>query len=208
MRCEHEATLAKPTKDMLMGSTRVVRSILSKSMVANLRHQSIINMNETKGSALTWQIPHPQGTQINLVCFWNLWAPNSRTRINICIKTLTRWRGAPGAMRGCQAGRPRPIGLGDLLLPSLWSFSKMLLAPFLPCVRVIHEIPLPESFTTTPLLAGLIFHLHYFALCHPPFFLASCASANFPAKQSPSFPHACPLHVPKMPKDGGFPRCI
>jgi hypothetical protein len=48
MRCEHEATLDKPTKDMLMGSMGVVRLILSKSTVANLRHQSIINMNETK----------------------------------------------------------------------------------------------------------------------------------------------------------------
>jgi hypothetical protein len=53
MRCEHEATLDKPTKDMLMGSMGVVRLILSKSTVANLRHQSIINMNETKKSAIT-----------------------------------------------------------------------------------------------------------------------------------------------------------
>jgi hypothetical protein len=53
MRCEHEATLYKPTKDMLMGSMGVVRLILSKSMVANLRHQSIINMNETKKTAIT-----------------------------------------------------------------------------------------------------------------------------------------------------------
>jgi hypothetical protein len=53
MRCEHEATLAKPTKDMLMGSTGVVRPVLPKRMVANLRHQSIINMNETKDSAIT-----------------------------------------------------------------------------------------------------------------------------------------------------------
>jgi hypothetical protein len=53
MRCEHEATLAKPTKDMLMGSTGVAKPILSKSMVANLRHQSIINMNETKDAAIT-----------------------------------------------------------------------------------------------------------------------------------------------------------
>jgi hypothetical protein len=45
--------LAKPTNDMLMGSTGVVRPILPKIMVANLRHQSIINMNETKDSAIT-----------------------------------------------------------------------------------------------------------------------------------------------------------
>jgi hypothetical protein len=31
---------------MLMRSTGVVRPILSKSMVVNLRHQSIINLNE------------------------------------------------------------------------------------------------------------------------------------------------------------------
>jgi hypothetical protein len=55
LRCEHEATLAKPSKDMLMGSIGVVRPILLKSMVANLRHQSIINMNETKDSAITRQ---------------------------------------------------------------------------------------------------------------------------------------------------------
>jgi hypothetical protein len=40
---------------MLMGSTGVVRPILPKSMVANLRYQSIINMNETKDSAITLQ---------------------------------------------------------------------------------------------------------------------------------------------------------
>jgi hypothetical protein len=34
MRCEHEATLAKPANDMLMGSTGVVRHMLPKSMVA------------------------------------------------------------------------------------------------------------------------------------------------------------------------------
>jgi hypothetical protein len=38
---------------MLMGSTGVVRPILLKSMVANLRHQSIINMNEIKDSVIT-----------------------------------------------------------------------------------------------------------------------------------------------------------
>jgi hypothetical protein len=53
MRCEHEATQAKPTKDMLMGSTGAVDLILPLSMVASLRHQSIININETKGSMLT-----------------------------------------------------------------------------------------------------------------------------------------------------------
>jgi hypothetical protein len=52
-RCEHEATLVKPTKDMLMGSTGVVRPILPKSMVANFRHQRIINMNEIKDSTIT-----------------------------------------------------------------------------------------------------------------------------------------------------------
>jgi hypothetical protein len=46
MRCEHEATLAKPTKDMLMGSTGAADLILSLSVVANLRHQSIININK------------------------------------------------------------------------------------------------------------------------------------------------------------------
>jgi hypothetical protein len=48
MRCEHEATLAKPTKDMLMGSTGAVDPILPLSMVASLRHQSIININEKR----------------------------------------------------------------------------------------------------------------------------------------------------------------
>jgi hypothetical protein len=43
MRCEHEATLAKPSEDMLMGCTRAVDLILPLSMVASLRHQSIIN---------------------------------------------------------------------------------------------------------------------------------------------------------------------
>jgi hypothetical protein len=38
---------------MLMVSLGVVRPILLKSMVANLSHQSIINMNETKDSAFT-----------------------------------------------------------------------------------------------------------------------------------------------------------
>jgi hypothetical protein len=38
---------------MLLGPTRVVRPILLKSMVANLRHQSIININETKDSVIT-----------------------------------------------------------------------------------------------------------------------------------------------------------
>jgi hypothetical protein len=71
MKCEHEATLAKPIKDMLMGSTGVVRPILLKSMVANLRHQSIININKrlTKESAITRQDPRPHGTQIYLGCF-------------------------------------------------------------------------------------------------------------------------------------------
>jgi hypothetical protein len=46
MRCENEATLAKPTKDMLMGSTGAADLILPLSVVANLRHQSIININE------------------------------------------------------------------------------------------------------------------------------------------------------------------
>jgi hypothetical protein len=53
MRSEHEATLAKPTKDMLMGSTGAADFILPKGMVANLRHQSIINMNEIEDSAIT-----------------------------------------------------------------------------------------------------------------------------------------------------------
>jgi hypothetical protein len=53
MRCEHEATLAKPTKDMLMGSTGAADLILPLSVVASLRHQSIINMNEIKDSAIT-----------------------------------------------------------------------------------------------------------------------------------------------------------
>jgi hypothetical protein len=53
IRCEHEATVAKPTKDMLMGSTGVVSPILPKSMVSNLRHQSIINMNKRKDVAIT-----------------------------------------------------------------------------------------------------------------------------------------------------------
>jgi hypothetical protein len=46
MRCEHEATLANPTQDMLMGSTRAVDLIFPLSMVASHRHQSIINMNK------------------------------------------------------------------------------------------------------------------------------------------------------------------
>jgi hypothetical protein len=57
MRCEHEATLAKPTKDMLMGSTGAADLILPISMVASLRHQSIINMNKIKDSAITCQDP-------------------------------------------------------------------------------------------------------------------------------------------------------
>jgi hypothetical protein len=40
----------------LMGSTGAADPILPLSMVARLRHQSIINMNE-KGSALTLQDP-------------------------------------------------------------------------------------------------------------------------------------------------------
>jgi hypothetical protein len=55
MKCEHKANLAEPTKDMLMGSTGVARPTLPKSIVANLRHQSIINMNETKDSAISRQ---------------------------------------------------------------------------------------------------------------------------------------------------------
>jgi hypothetical protein len=46
MRCEHEATLAKPTKEMLMGSTGAADLVLLLSMVASLRHQSIININK------------------------------------------------------------------------------------------------------------------------------------------------------------------
>jgi hypothetical protein len=158
MRPEHEVTLPKPTKDMLMGSMGVVRPILPKGMVANLRHQSIANMNETKGSMLTWQDPHPHGTQIFLGCFWKLWVMDSRTQFDKCINYL------PGKAEHRGA----------------WSFSEMLLTPFFPCVCVIHEIPLPEPFTTTPLLAWLIFHLHCFVLCHSlHFFLASCASTNF-----------------------------
>jgi hypothetical protein len=53
IRCEHEATLAKPTKDILMGSTGAVDLILPLGMVASLRHQSIININEIKDSAIT-----------------------------------------------------------------------------------------------------------------------------------------------------------
>jgi hypothetical protein len=46
MRCEHEATLAKTTKDMLMGSTGAADLILPLSVVASLRHQNIININK------------------------------------------------------------------------------------------------------------------------------------------------------------------
>jgi hypothetical protein len=53
MRCEHEATSAIPTKDMLMGSMGAADLILPLTMVASLRHQSIINMNEIKDSAIT-----------------------------------------------------------------------------------------------------------------------------------------------------------
>jgi hypothetical protein len=53
MSCEHEATLAKPTKDMLMGSTGAADLILPLSMVASLRHQSIINTNEIKDLTIT-----------------------------------------------------------------------------------------------------------------------------------------------------------
>jgi hypothetical protein len=53
MRCEHEATLAKPTKDMLMGSMGAADLVLPLGMVASLRHQSIININEIKDSAIT-----------------------------------------------------------------------------------------------------------------------------------------------------------
>jgi hypothetical protein len=49
MRCEHEDTLAKHTKDMLMGSTGTANLILPLSMVDSLRHQSIINMNKRIG---------------------------------------------------------------------------------------------------------------------------------------------------------------
>jgi hypothetical protein len=180
MRCEHEATLAKPTKDMLMGSTGVVRPVLPKRMVANLRHQSIINMNETKDSVITWQDLTTQWNSNFSRLFLKLMGYELKNTNYQMHKLLTRRRGALGTMRGCQAGRPRPIGLEDLLLLSLWSFCEMLLAPFLPCIRVIHEIPLPEPFTTTPLLAWLIFHRHYFALSPSPFFIfASCASTNF-----------------------------
>jgi hypothetical protein len=37
--CVHEATLAKLTKDMLMGSRGAADLILPLSMVASLRHQ-------------------------------------------------------------------------------------------------------------------------------------------------------------------------
>jgi hypothetical protein len=57
MRCEHKATLAKPTKDMLLGSTGAADLILPLSMVASLRHQSIINMNEIKDLAITRKDP-------------------------------------------------------------------------------------------------------------------------------------------------------
>jgi hypothetical protein len=43
---------AKPTKNV-DGIYGVVRLVLSKSLVANFRHQSIINMNETKDSTIT-----------------------------------------------------------------------------------------------------------------------------------------------------------
>jgi hypothetical protein len=46
LRCAHEATLTKPTKYMLMGSMGAADPILPLSMVASLRHQSIINMNK------------------------------------------------------------------------------------------------------------------------------------------------------------------
>jgi hypothetical protein len=46
MRCKHEATLAKPTKDMLMGSAGVADFVLPLIVVDNLRHQSIININK------------------------------------------------------------------------------------------------------------------------------------------------------------------
>jgi hypothetical protein len=40
MRCEHEVTLAKPTKYMLMGYTGATDLMLPLSVVARLRHQS------------------------------------------------------------------------------------------------------------------------------------------------------------------------
>jgi hypothetical protein len=46
MRCGHEATLAKPAKDMLMGSMGAADLILPLSVVGSLRHQSIININK------------------------------------------------------------------------------------------------------------------------------------------------------------------
>jgi hypothetical protein len=130
---------------MLMGSTGASDTILPLNMVASFRHQSIINMNE-KGSALIWQDPTTPWNS-NFSCLWNLWAKNLRTQINKCINYLPGEGGTPGA----------------------WSFSEMLLTPFFPCVRVIHEIPLPKPFTTTPLLAWLIFHLHCFTSHIVPF---------------------------------------
>jgi hypothetical protein len=81
---------------MLMGSTGAEDLILPLSMVASLRHQSIINMNEIKDWLLHEKILQHHGTNFFLGCFWNLWAMNSRTQFIKCINYLPGKGGTGG----------------------------------------------------------------------------------------------------------------
>jgi hypothetical protein len=178
LRCVHKATLAQTYKTYVYGIYGSNGPILPLSMVASLRHQSIINMNKIKIHLLHEKILQHHETIFSRL-FLKLMGYELNNTISQIHKLLIRQRGAPGA----------------------WSFSEMLFAPFLPCVHAIHEIPLPKPFTTRPSLAWFIFHLHCFTSCHILFPFLLCFH-QFLRNKALAFPCACHFHVPKMPNGG------
>jgi hypothetical protein len=156
MSCEHEATLAKPTKYMLMGSTGAADLILPLSMVASLRHQSIINTNEIKDSTITWKDPTTPWNNFFLGCFWNLWDMNSRTQFSKCINYL-----------------PGKGGTGGLIYLRDASCSLLSLCPRDPrdsIARTVHNHIFTCVINLTPPFFYFMSHLVPFPLVLPPIF--------------------------------------
>jgi hypothetical protein len=168
---------------MLMGSTGAADLILPLSMVASLRHQRIINMNKRLKQKNRWlhdKILQHHGTQIFLGCLWNLWAMNSRTQIMKCMKLLL----GEGEHRGLDLS-PRCLLLPSSLV-STWSTR-------FHCPNVHNHSFVCVIKGSTSIVSLLVPSCSSLASLLPPISYKNKALAS---------PHACPLHVPKMPNDG------
>jgi hypothetical protein len=72
---------------------------------------------------------------------------------------LTCQRGAPWCLYLEKAGRPRPTGLGGVLLLLAWFFSSAPILAFLLCDRVLHGVAPPKLSRPLLCLHYLSFHL-------------------------------------------------